>query len=183
MSAHTIRSLPSRNRESPRAPCRDHDRTKPAAPVRSHRPRDWSGRERQHGRTSGAGHGSSGEGHRRECRSRRKSRRATTKIQGGEEETVGRKIGGHEGWLMTPLGLMSQPTQCPHIGLAGGSAPSTPAQRYGARCAGADPPSMRGRRVACRRDDERRAILRRPGAHGRPRPPRRYAPPPFRPYG
>ena len=169
MSAHTIRSLPSRNRESPRAPCRDHDRTKPAAPVRSHRPRDWSGRERQHGRTSGAGHGSSGEGHRRECRSRRKSRRATTKIQ-----AVKRRLSDARS---------EDTTQCPHIGLAGGSAPSTPAQRYGARCAGADPPSMRGRRVACRRDDERRAIPRRPGAHGRPRPPRRYAPPPFRPYG
>ena len=39
---------------------------------------------------------------------------------GGEDETVGRQIGGHEGWLMTPLSGRSQPTQCAYIGAGEG---------------------------------------------------------------
>ena len=43
---------------------------------------------------------------------RQRSRRATTEGSGRRRETVGRKIGGHADWLLTPLGLKSQPTQC-----------------------------------------------------------------------
>lgn len=71
-------------------------------------------------------------------------------------------------WLMTPLGVMSQHTQCSTLGWRG-LRPSTP---NGMRCVApvSDPPSMQpspggslGRRMSAGRP-------RRPAAHGRPRP-------------
>ena len=49
---------------------------------------------------------------------------------------------GGDGWLLTPVSVRSQLTQCGTLGLAGGSAPSSPGSEF--RClAGAvpDPPS------------------------------------------